>query len=77
MRSRCGRPISQEELAEAIGVTRGWYCLLESGAPIQPSVSLIDRLASALGATLDERVVLFSLAIPELQSVLTHYGVSP
>ncbi|HTV91700.1 MAG TPA: helix-turn-helix transcriptional regulator [Verrucomicrobiae bacterium] len=64
--SRHGRPVSQEELAEAIGVSRGWYSLLENGAPIRPSVALLDRIAAALGATPEERVMIFRLAIPEL-----------
>lgn len=68
--SRRGRRVSQEEIAEAAGVSRGWYALLESGAPVQPSVSLLDRLAGALNATPDERVMLFSLAIPKLATTL-------
>jgi len=48
--SRHGRPVSQEE----------------NGAPIRPSVALLDRIAAALGATPEERVMIFRLAIPEL-----------
>jgi DNA-binding XRE family transcriptional regulator len=69
--SRRGRPISQEEIAEAVGVSRVWYALLESGAPVQPSVSLLHRLAHALNATPGERAMLFSVAIPALESVVT------
>jgi DNA-binding XRE family transcriptional regulator len=69
--TRRGRRVSQEELAEAIGVSRCWYGLLESGAPAQPSVSLLNRLASALNASDNERVTLFSLAIPGLRGVLS------
>jgi len=64
--SRRGKAISQEELAEAIGVSLGWYAMLERGRPIQPSIGMLSRLARALNATRDESVALFQLAIPEL-----------
>ena len=70
--SRRGRRVTQEEIAEAVGVSRGWYALLESGAPIQPSVPLLDRLAGTLNATPRERALLFGLAIPELSTLLFH-----
>jgi len=69
--SRRGVRISQEEIAEAAGVSRGWYARLESGEPIQASVSLLDRLAGALNATPHERATLFSLAIPKLGNLHT------
>jgi len=64
--TRWGRRVSQEEVAEAVGVSRGWYVALESGAPIRPSLPLLARVANALNATPHERAMLFSLAIPEL-----------
>ncbi len=66
---RRGRSVSQEELAEAVGVSRGWYAMLERGEPVQPSISMLGRLARALGATREERWALFQLAIPELQEL--------
>ena len=68
--SRRGKRISQEEIAEAVGVSRGWYQRLESGA-IRPSISLLDRLAAALNATPEERETLFRLAIPALSNRFT------
>jgi DNA-binding XRE family transcriptional regulator len=68
--SRKGRRVTQEEVAEAAGISRGWYALLESGAPVQASISLLDRLAVALNATAHERAMLFSLAIPELNTTV-------
>jgi len=65
-----GRSVSQEELAEAIGVSRGWYAMLESGASVQPSVPLLNRLADALDASPGERNTLFRLAIPALHDGL-------
>lgn len=63
---RCGRPVSQEEIAEVVGVTRNWYGRLENGEAARTSVQLVDRLARALTSTPEERTALFHLAIPEL-----------
>lgn len=65
--TRRGRPVSQEELAEAVGVSRGWYAMLERGEPIQASLSMLNRLACALNATRDEHCTIFRLAVPELR----------
>jgi len=69
LKSRIGRPATQEEVAEAIGVSRGWYARLESGKPIQPSISMLHRIAEILKATPRERALLFHLSIPALQGV--------
>jgi DNA-binding XRE family transcriptional regulator len=66
--SRCGRRVTQEELAEAIGVSRTWYALLECGAAIRPSARLLDRLASSLMLSPHERNRLFCLAVPEFRA---------
>lgn len=67
--SRRGRRVSQEEMAEAVGVSLGWYAMLERGEPMQPSISMLSRLVSALNATHEERCRIFQLAIPELQGL--------
>ena len=69
LRSKRGLAVSQEELAEAVGVSRNWYAMLERGADIQPSIQLLTRLADALNTSADERITLFRLAIPALRSV--------
>jgi transcriptional regulator with XRE-family HTH domain len=69
LNSRRGRSVTQEEVAEAIGVSRGWYARLESGKPMQPSISMLHRIAEALKATPRERALLFHLAIPALEGV--------
>jgi DNA-binding XRE family transcriptional regulator len=69
LKSRRGHPVTQEELAEGIGVSRGWYARLESGKPVKPSISMLHRIADALNATPRERALLFRLAIPALQVV--------
>lgn len=66
---RRGRRVSQEEIAEAVGVSRNWYRLLESGAKIRASMPLLDRLADALTFTSEERTRLFVLANPEMGAV--------
>jgi transcriptional regulator with XRE-family HTH domain len=66
LRSRIGKRVTQQELAEAIGVSREWYSLLESAASGRASTGLLDRLADALMVTPQERARLFQAAIPEL-----------
>lgn len=64
---RVGKRVTQQELAEAIGVTREWYAVLESGSPrAQPSSDLLERLGDALMVTPEERAKLFTLAGPEM-----------
>jgi transcriptional regulator with XRE-family HTH domain len=64
--SRLGKHVTQEELAEAIGVSREWYAMLESAGTARTSTGLVDRLADALAVTPEERARLFQVALPEL-----------
>jgi len=64
--SRRGKPVTQEELAEFLGVSRTWYGLLESKKPVRVSLALLDRLSAVLMLTHEERAKLFALALPEL-----------
>src|ERR1700726_1538517 len=66
--SRFGKRVTQEDVADAIGVSRVWYALLERGAEIRTSTRLLDCVANVLMATPDERATLFRLAIPELRA---------
>jgi transcriptional regulator with XRE-family HTH domain len=59
--------VTQEEVAECIGVSRVWYATLESQSGVRTSPALLDRLASALMLTTDERASLFNIALPELK----------
>jgi transcriptional regulator with XRE-family HTH domain len=70
---RCGRRVTQEEVAEAVGVSRNWYRRLESGATVRASPKLLDRLATALAIRPGERTQLFVLGIPEMQIQLTRH----
>lgn len=64
--SRVGKLVNQEEIAAAIGVTRVWYAMLESGAALQASPRLLARLADALSLSDESRRVLFALGLPDL-----------
>jgi len=63
---RHGKVVTQEELAEAIGASRVWYAMLESGAALKTSPRLLARLADVLELSDENRNVLFKLALPEL-----------
>lgn len=63
--SRVGKPITQEELAEAVDVSRTWYSLLEAGTAVASS-ALLGRLADALSLSPTDRLRFFQVGIPEL-----------
>jgi DNA-binding XRE family transcriptional regulator len=60
--SRFGKPVTQEEVAEALGVTRTWYALLETSHAPRPSLRLLSRIAKVLMLGRRERAQLFALA---------------
>ncbi len=64
---RQGQPVTQEELAEYLGVSRTWYATLESSIDARPSLALLERLSEILMLTSEERTALFDAAIPELR----------
>jgi DNA-binding XRE family transcriptional regulator len=45
---RVGRPVTQGELAEAIGVSREWYCSIENGKSMEASPELLRKISTAL-----------------------------
>ena len=63
---RRGMQVSQEELAEAVNVSRNWYAILESGAKVRASTRLLGRIADVLMLSAAERAELFQLALPEV-----------
>jgi transcriptional regulator with XRE-family HTH domain len=67
--TRRGKRVTQEEIAEVIGVSRVWYAALESDAAMRTSTRVLSRLADVLMLSADERASLVQLAIPELQRV--------
>jgi DNA-binding XRE family transcriptional regulator len=68
---RCGRPVSQDEIAEAVGITRAWYAKLENDTRVHASMKLLDKLANALELSTKERITLFILAIPEIKNTVS------
>jgi transcriptional regulator with XRE-family HTH domain len=63
---RVGKSISQEEVAEAVDVSRVWYGRLESGRHVRPSSKLLESLAGVLMLGAEERATLFRLGVPSL-----------
>lgn len=68
--SRIGKPVTQEELAEHLGISRGWYTRIEAGAPAVFSIALLNDLADLLLLSDLERVELMRLAKPELAPIV-------
>jgi transcriptional regulator with XRE-family HTH domain len=67
--ARVGKVPSQEEVAEAVGISRVWYAMLESPRRVRVSAQVLARICDALALSAEERDQLFSLALPELRSV--------
>jgi transcriptional regulator with XRE-family HTH domain len=65
---RIGKAVTQEEVAEAVGISRLWYCTLESGRLVRASAPLLARVADVLMLDSAERASLFRLGVPELRS---------
>jgi transcriptional regulator with XRE-family HTH domain len=68
---RVGKRVTQEELAEHLGISRGWYARFEAGAPAAFSIALLRRLGDLLLLVQSERAELVRLAMPELEPVLS------
>ena len=45
---RIGKPVTQEELAEALSISREWYCTLENGRCAEISLELAIKIAHLL-----------------------------
>jgi transcriptional regulator with XRE-family HTH domain len=66
---RVGRPVSQEEIAEALDVSRQWYATLESGTA-RTSTVLLQRMSDLFCLNSWERLELIRLAIPEFATLI-------
>lgn len=66
LRSRIGKRVTQEEAAEAAGITRQWYTKIENGGITRISPSVLSRIADTLMMNPSERAALFELVLPEL-----------
>jgi transcriptional regulator with XRE-family HTH domain len=68
--SKWGMPVTQEEMAEALGVSRVWYATFESEPGTRASISLLNRVATVFRLNEWERIALLGIAIPELRETL-------
>jgi transcriptional regulator with XRE-family HTH domain len=64
---RIGKAITQEEIAEAVGISRQWYAMLEGDRSGRVSAAVLARIADVLMLDPAERAALFRLAVPELR----------
>lgn len=64
--TRIGKVVTQEELAEHLGISRQWYARFEGGAPAGFSTQLLSRLSDLLMLSASERAEFVRLAMPEL-----------
>jgi transcriptional regulator with XRE-family HTH domain len=63
---RVGRRVTQEEFAEAIGVSREWYSRLENGTMPRTSADLIQKIALAFELDESERLQLIAFGIDDV-----------
>jgi transcriptional regulator with XRE-family HTH domain len=66
--TRVGKVPTQEEIAEAVGISRVWYAMLENDHRVRVSAQVLARISDTLMLSSSERDELFSLALPELRS---------
>jgi transcriptional regulator with XRE-family HTH domain len=67
---RVGKRVTQEEVAEHLEISRGWYARFEAGAPTGFSITLLRRLSDMLLLSAADRAELVRLATPKLASVV-------
>jgi transcriptional regulator with XRE-family HTH domain len=63
---RIGKAVTQEEVAETVGISREWYTRMERDCPVRVSARVLSRIADALMMEPAERAAFFRLAVPEL-----------
>jgi transcriptional regulator with XRE-family HTH domain len=49
--NRAAQELSQRDLAQRASISRSYLCDIEHGRGAQPSIAVLEKLASALGAT--------------------------
>jgi transcriptional regulator with XRE-family HTH domain len=64
--TRIGKRVTQEELADHLGISRQWYARFEGGAAAGFSTPLLTRLCDLLLLSAAERAEFVRLAMPEL-----------
>lgn len=68
--NRIGKVVTQEEIAEYLGISRQWYIRFECGAAAGFSIQLVSRLCELLALSAAERAELMMLAMPELPCLI-------
>jgi transcriptional regulator with XRE-family HTH domain len=58
--------LRREEVADLAEISPAWYTMLEKARNIRVSPRVLDRLATALRLSDEEKIELFSLAMDEL-----------
>jgi transcriptional regulator with XRE-family HTH domain len=66
--NRISKPVTQEEVAEALGISREWYVRIECGRQTRVPPALLGGLADLLMLHDAQRNELFACAIPELRA---------
>jgi transcriptional regulator with XRE-family HTH domain len=66
LQARVGRSVTQDEVAEAVGISRQWYASLEQALPVNVSIGVLERIANVLMLSAQERDELFDLAVPAI-----------
>ena len=66
---RVGKTVTQEEVAEAAGISRVWYAMMEGNRSVRVSSLVLGRLADVLAMETAERAALFGLVLPEVGCV--------
>ena len=67
---RVGKPVTQEEMAEALDVSRQWCAMLEAGTA-HATTPLLARISDVLSLSPQDRLELFRLGIPDLDGTLS------
>jgi transcriptional regulator with XRE-family HTH domain len=66
--NRIAKPVTQEEVAEVLGISREWYARIECGRQTRVPPALLGQLADVLMLQDPARNELFACAIPELRA---------
>jgi DNA-binding XRE family transcriptional regulator len=64
---RIGRTVTQEEVAEALQITRTWYAVIEA-ENARASPALLDRISIIFALDTHDRLALYQLGIPGLSA---------
>jgi transcriptional regulator with XRE-family HTH domain len=75
--TRLGKSVTQEEVAEAAGISRAYYAMLENDHAPHVSTQVLNRIADVLMISPIERETLFRLGVPELEGTVFERPCTP